>query len=146
MDKFITIFIGILFMLGFAFLLNALQQERFFQQEKFLVRGTEPQLSGDSIINGSSTLAGYGAVIFTNASNTGDWFRIVNPGSAGGVFCGALSSATTTDGVTNSRGQFLTPVSSSTGSNAWEMRGVRGNIGCVPQSSGTAIFWSFSGR
>src|SRR3990167_3857710 len=73
-----------------------------------------PVLSASSISHGRAPLAGYGAVVIGNASNTGDWFKIsLGSTSTGGVWCGASLNATGSD-VARS-GTFLVPVTSSTG-------------------------------
>ena len=103
--------------------------------------GFGPQISGGSVTNSSSSLttAAGGAVLWTNASSTGDWFRIVNQGTQR-VWC-ALDTVTST--VFSQGGQFLSSPSSTNGANYWEMWGARGAVACASDGT-TTITWSFT--
>ena len=100
-----------------------------------------PQFSGAEVINSSSSVSAQGAVIITNASNTGTWFRGTNT-SAVRVFCGP---GTTTSTLTVA-GQLLAPVTSSTGSNVWEERGMAGPVSCLAEATGGIISFSYTSR
>lgn len=112
-----------------------------FKQSAPLGGNYGPQISADSIINSSSSIGTGGLILWTNASNTGDWFRITN-GGAGRVVC-ALGNST--DTVQSEGGQLLVPITSSTGDNVWEMWGARGGMACRSNLA-TFVTWSFSGR
>ena len=103
--------------------------------------GFGPQISGGSVVNSSSSLtsATGGTILWTNASSTGDWFRIVNQGSLR-VWC---ALGTTTSSVFSQGGQLLVPASTSTGANYWEMWGARGAVACASDGTNT-ITWSFT--
>ena len=101
------------------------------------------KLSSAGIINTSSTPGTNGAIIITNASNTGVWFDIRNVSAARG-WCGA---ATATSSVANQQGIYLTsalPSSTATGGK-WEAWGIDGPIACIGDA-GFAISFSYSGR
>ena len=104
-------------------------------------QGYGPRISGDSVINSSSSIPVAGLVIITNASNTGEWFRLTNL-SAQRIFCGLGAS---TSGLAIG-GQLLAPITSSTGSNAWEMYDARGAVACMADTAAGTITFSFSGR
>lgn len=105
------------------------------------LQGYGPRISGDSVINSSSSIPVAGLVIITNASNTGEWFRLTNI-SAQRIFCGLGVS---TSGLSIG-GQLLTPISSSTGSNIWEMWDARGAVACMADTAAGTVTFSYSGR
>ena len=106
--------------------------------------GGGPQISSASVVNSSSSLttAAGGAVLWTNASSTGDWFKISNT-SAFRVWC-ALDSSTST--VNSLGGVLLFPSTSSTGESVWEMWGARGAVACAPNGGTALITFSYSAQ
>lgn len=103
------------------------------------LRGVEPVISAANVINGSSTVGTNGAILWTNASSSGDWFRITNISNGRG-FCGPAAA---TSSVSDSRGQLLVPHTSSTGSNMWEERGIKGPISCIGDGN-FAVSYSYT--
>lgn len=111
----------------------------FSENETKLGGGFGPQISGFSVVNSSSSIT-TGTVLWTNASSSGDWFRIANESDAR-VWC-ALDSSTST--VRSQGGVFLSPVTSSTGSNVWEAFGARGAVSCASDGGTAKISWSYT--
>lgn len=132
MNKYFKVVLGIL---GVLLVVGVL----FSDSTPVQLGGYAPRISSDQVVHSSSSLGLLGLVLFTNASNTGDWFRIVN-GSPNRVFCGTGTNTTSIMAA----GQLLSPTSSSTGSTAWEMYGVAGPVSCVSDTAGSLITWSFT--
>ena len=103
-----------------------------------------PQFSSAGVINSSSTLTlgTGGETIITHASNTGIWFSISNVGS-GRVFWSLANSTTTSH---REAGQFLSPVTSSTGASTFELIGYNGPVTCSAKDVNSAISFSYTGR
>ena len=99
------------------------------------------QFSGLGTINSSATVTSQGITIITNASNTGQWFSIRNTSSSP-VWCGGgTNTSTLVFG-----GQLLVGITSSTGSNVWEMWEMGGPISCWVSGVSGTISYSFTSQ
>ena len=97
-------------------------------------------IGSTDLINSSSSVTGQGLVMFTQASNTGQYARFTNAGPDR-AWCGqGTNTSTLTMG-----GQLLVSSSTGRGDNTWEIRGMQGAFSCW--SEGTALIgFTYSGR
>ena len=104
--------------------------------------GGSPRFSPANLVYGTSSIGTVGARLWTNASNTGEWFLVQNISAGPGVhtWCGIVTASSS---LVSQQGRLLT--GSTTAPGVWELWGGAGDAWCLGDAN-SAVSYIYTSR